>query len=73
MDVSHEELATRRRDVRISNSEGVDVSKASLTGAFRYIVAAFDPSILSSTGGYLDDGDLKEESRVPHSKSQVSN
>lgn len=35
-------------------------------------MAAFDPSVLSNSGGYLVDGDINEEGRAPHAKSQVS-
>lgn len=36
-----------------------------------HLVAAFDPSILSTLGAYLDDGDVKESERVPHALSTV--
>lgn len=38
---------------------------------FRYIVAAFDPNILSAPGAYIADSDISDN-KAPHAQSQVS-
>lgn len=38
----------------------------------RYLVAAFDPSIVSHSGAYLADAALFEEGKAEHARSQVS-
>lgn len=42
-----------------------------VTGPRRYVIAAFDPSIVPYSGAYLENGDIGEQSRAEHARSEV--
>ena len=39
--------------------------------SFRYIVAAFEPSLLPHSGAYIADSDVDEAARAEHARGQV--